>query len=265
MLSVFGFNKKKGNSKDVQELDDEALEMMDKVRGLKQTTAKEIMVPRIDIISVKLQSKLREVVEKFQDGGYSRLPVFDKTVDDIVGIIYIKDLFNMIVKEINLDETELDQEMLKQAYFVPETKKINVLLKEFQNKKIHLAIVVDEYGGFSGIVTLEDILEEIVGEIQDEYDDEDEDVIRVDRNTFNCDARGDIEEINKKLNIDLPLDNVDTLGGFVYNLFGKIPHRDDNTSYENIDFKILSIEKNIIDRILVTINEKPTEENSIED
>ncbi len=264
MLSVFGFNKKKGNENEKQEIDSESLEMINKVRGLKQTTAKEIMVPRIDVISVKIQSKLREVVQRFEAGGYSRLPVFDKTVDDIAGIIYIKDLFNLVVKGIDLDNEILETKMLKPAYFVPETKKINVLLKEFQSKKIHLAIVVDEYGGFSGIVTLEDILEEIVGEIQDEYDDEEEDVIRVDKNTFNCDARGDIEEINAKLNINLPVENVDTIGGFVYNLFGKIPQKDDQISYQNIDFKILNIEKNIVGRILITINQIDHEENGLE-
>jgi len=261
MLSVFGFNKKRNADKSEENIDFETMEMIKNIKDLKDTTAREVMVPRIDVCSVKLKSKLRDVIDNMKESGYSRLPVFNKTVDDIVGIIYIKDLFNYIVSGTDPDKTLLESEMLKKAYFVPETKKINVLLREFQSKKIHLAVVVDEYGGFSGIVTLEDILEEIVGEIQDEYDEEEEEIIRVDKNTYNCDARCDIEELNEKLSVSLPSDNVDTLGGFVYNLFGKIPAKDEIASYENIDFKIYNINKNIIERILVTVNEKAPEED----
>ena len=260
MLNVFGFNKKKGAKAEPEKLDFETLEMINNIKDLKDTTAREVMVPRIDVFSVKLKTGLRDVINNMRESGYSRLPVFNKTVDDIVGIIYIKDLFNKIVDGADPDKGVLENDMMKKAYFVPETKKINVLLREFQRKKIHLAVVVDEYGGFSGIVTLEDILEEIVGEIQDEYDQEEEEIIRIDKNTFNCDARCDIEELNEILEIGLPTENIDTLGGFVYNLFGKIPTKDETASYENVDFKIYNINKNIIERILITVHEKPIED-----
>jgi CBS domain containing-hemolysin-like protein len=149
--------------------------------------------------------------------------------------------------------------VLKKAYFIPETKKINVLLKEFQRKKIHMSVVVDEYGGFSGIVTMEDILEEIVGEIQDEYDDEEEDIIELGSGSFNCDARCDLEELNSRLKINLSTESVDTLGGFVYNLFGEIPKINQAASFENVNFKVLAMEKNTIERILVKVDYSTSE------
>ena len=164
MLNLFGFNKKKGDKDDAGVVDGESLEMIRNIHDLKNTASKEIMVPRIDVQCIKLGTGLREVIALFKEAGYSRLPVYEKTVDDIVGILYLKDLFSYVLDKINLDEEVLTLDMLKDAYFIPETKKIRVLLKEFQIKKIHMSVVVDEYGGFSGIVTMEDVLEEIVGE-----------------------------------------------------------------------------------------------------
>ena len=171
-------------------------------------------------------------------------------MDNIVGMLYAKDLLHYMVKE----EPEIDLEkLIRPAYFVPESKKLDSLLREFQRRRVHIAVVVDEYGGTSGIVCLEDVIEEIVGEIQDEFDNETEELLKISDDVYLCDARVNLEWLNEQLGVELPNDDFDTLGGLVFHLFGKIPVRYEKLSYQNIDFIIQNMEGHKIDTIKIVL------------
>jgi len=231
-------------------LDTNALEMVKGIISLSESNVKEIMVPRIDVVSISLNTPIAEIVTIISDCGHSRFPVYHDTVDNIVGMLYAKDLLHYRVK----DESEIDLEkLIRPAYFVPESKKLDSLLREFQRRRVHIAVVVDEYGGTSGIVCLEDIIEEIVGEIQDEFDNETEELLKISEGVYLCDARVNLEFLNEQLGIELPSDDFDTLGGFVFHLFGKIPVRYEKLSYQNIDFIIQNMEGHKIDTIKIVL------------
>ena len=235
---------------DLENLDTAAVEMVKGIISLSDTNVKEIMVPRIDVVSISLDTPIREIVSIISDCGHSRFPVYHETVDNIVGMLYAKDLLHYVVKE----EQEIDlQKLIRPAYFVPESKKLDSLLREFQRRRVHIAVVVDEYGGTSGIVCLEDVIEEIVGEIQDEFDNETEELLKISDDVYLCDARVNLEWLNEQLGINLPSDDFDTLGGFVFHLFGKIPVRYEKLSYQNIDFIIQNMEGHKIDTIKVVL------------
>jgi magnesium and cobalt transporter len=234
-------------------LDTSALEMVKGILSLSESNVKEIMVPRIDVVSISLDTPIPEIVTIISDCGHSRFPVYQETVDNIVGILYAKDLLHYMVKE----ESEIDLEkLIRPAYFVPESKKLDSLLREFQRRRVHIAVVVDEYGGTSGIVCLEDIIEEIVGEIQDEFDNETEELLKISEGVYLCDARVNLEWLNEQLGIELPNDDFDTLGGFVFHLFGKIPVRYEKMSYQNIDFIIQNMEGHKIDTIKIVLQQE---------
>ena len=231
-------------------LDANALEMVKGIISLSDSNVKEIMVPRIDVVSISLATSIEEIVTIISDCGHSRFPVYHDTVDNIVGMLYAKDLLYYLVK----DESEIDLEkLIRPAYFVPESKKLDSLLREFQRRRVHIAVVVDEYGGTSGVVCLEDIIEEIVGEIQDEFDNETEELLKISEGVYLCDARVNLEVLNEQLEIELPNDDFDTLGGFVFHLFGKIPARYEKLSYQNIDFIIQNIEGHKIDTVKIVL------------
>jgi CBS domain containing-hemolysin-like protein len=235
-------------------LDTETKAMMKGIIELSDTTVKEVMVPRIDVDFIALNTPQKALLEIVSECEYSRLPVYDTTIDNIIGILHVKDLLRDLID--CSDKIDLKQ-IIRKAYFVPESKKLNSMLKELKRRKVHIAIVVDEYGGTSGIVCLEDIIEEIVGEIQDEFDNEMEDIIKIGEGIFLCDARIKIEEINAKFELGLEEKDFDTLGGFVLDLFGKIPVRYEKAIYRNIDFIIQEMDGNKIVTIKVIIkNEK---------
>ncbi len=231
-------------------LDATALEMVKGIISLSESNVKEIMVPRIDVVSISLDTPVPEIVNIISDCGHSRFPVYRDTVDNIVGILYAKDLLHYLAKE--EPEAELDK-LTRPAYFVPESKKLDSLLREFQRRRVHISVVVDEYGGTSGIVCLEDIIEEIVGEIQDEFDNETEELIKVSEDVYLCDARANLEWLNEQLEIELPSDDFDTLGGFVFDLFGKIPVRYEKMGYKGIDLIIQNMEGHKLNTIKIVI------------
>jgi magnesium and cobalt transporter len=234
----------------LETLDTNALEMVKGIISLSESNVKEIMVPRIDVVSISLDTPIAEIVTIISDCGHSRFPVYHDTVDNIVGMLYAKDLLHYLVNE----ESEIDlQKLIRSAYFVPESKKLDSLLREFQRRRVHIAVVVDEYGGTSGIVCLEDIIEEIVGEIQDEFDNETEELLKISEGVYLCDARVNLEFLNEQLGIELPSDDFDTLGGFVFHLFGKIPVRYEKMSYRNIDFIVQNMEGHKIDTIKIVL------------
>jgi CBS domain containing-hemolysin-like protein len=235
----------------LNELEPHALEMVKGIISLSDTNVKEIMVPRIDVVSISLDTPIEEIVTIISDCGHSRFPVYHDTVDNIVGMLYAKDLLHYMVKE----EPEIDLEkLIRPAYFVPESKKLDSLLREFQRRRVHIAVVVDEYGGTSGVVCLEDIIEEIVGEIQDEFDNETEELMKISEDVYLCDARVNLEWLEEQLGIELPSDDFDTLGGFVFHLFGKIPVRYEKMSYGQVDFVIQNMEGHKIDTIKIVIS-----------
>jgi CBS domain containing-hemolysin-like protein len=156
----------------------------------------------------------------------------------VVGVLYVKDLLPAFMRNDAIDIGAIS----RKPYFVPESKRLDSLLKEFKRRRVHIAVAVDEYGGVSGIVCLEDIIEEIVGDIQDEFDNEEEDILEIGEGIYLCDARVDIEDLNEQVRLQLPDDDFDTLGGFVFDLFGKIPVRYEKVSYGNLDFIIQDME-----------------------
>lgn len=211
------------------------------IRGiveLSETTVKEVIVPRIDVVFIALATPIEELLDTVTTCGHSRYPVYEETIDNVIGILYVKDLLRYVLKDREVDIASI----IRKPFFVPESKRLDSLLREFKRRKVHIAVAVDEYGGVSGIVCLEDIIEEIVGEIQDEFDDEVEDIIEIGDGVYLCDARVDIEDLNERTNLDLPDEDFDTLGGFVFDLFGKIPVKYEKVTYRDIDFVIQEME-----------------------
>ena len=225
----------------VNDLSGEELGVLEEIGGrllkLGSTTVKEIMIPRIDIVSVSLEATFEEIVEVITQDGHSRIPVYRQTVDDIIGLLYVKDLLRYICECGNVKGLELEK-ILREPSFVPETKKVLVLMKEIQVEKNHLSIVVDEYGGVSGIVCLEDILEEIVGEIHDEYDREEVMFKKEEGGGYWVDSRMTLEDLKKDLGVELKNEEVETVGGFLFHLFERIPEEGEEIEYEGIRFRV---------------------------
>ena len=240
--------------------DDLSMEKEEMIRGvftLSETTVKEVMVPRIDVAFVSLDMGREEVMDKVADSGHSRLPVYRDTIDNVVGILYAKDLLR---RQEPGEGFDIEQVIRKPPFFVPDSKKLDSLLREMRRRHVHIAVAVDEYGGVSGIVCLEDILEEIVGDIQDEFDNEREDIIEIGEKVYLCDARVDIEDLNAELDLELPDSGFDTLGGFVFDLFGKIPVRYEKVTYGDTDFIIQDMDGHKIKsvKIVAAKDEKET-------
>ncbi len=209
---------------------------------------KEIMVPRIDVKSFDKNVTIKDALDEILKTGYSRTPVFDGSIDNIIGILYTKDLLGY-VKEGKLDMKIGD--IIRPTYYVPETKELGDLLKDMQKKKIHMAIVVDEYGGTEGIVTMEDMLEEIVGEILDEYDVEEEGIRILDDRTAIVDSRTDIDDINEVMDLNLPPEEFETVGGLVFNTIGKIPVIGDRININGITLVVEKLRGRRISKVRI--------------
>lgn len=233
------------------QLDAPQKDMIRGVMGLSEQNAKDIMIPRVDVVAIDSSIDLKSLVRVIMHAGHSRVPVYEETVDHITGILYVKDLIKLLLdksKKFNI------KKLLHDPFFVPETMPLDDLLFEFQVKKLHLAIVVDEYGGVGGIVTLEDILEEIVGDINDEFDaDELPELEKTSPDTWEFDPRMLIADFNEELDLNIPSEDFDTIGGFVFDLFGRIPEKDEVAKHENLTFKIKDISGTKIIRITASI------------
>lgn len=198
-------------------------EMIYSVLTLDETTASELMVPRIDIAAVEAKTPVSELGRRFYESGYSRLPVYEDSIDNIKGVIIAKDLL-MASHNGNREKFKVAGDLLRPAVFVPETKVANELLKDLRAKRVHMAIVVDEYGGTAGLVTIEDLLEQIVGEIHDEFDeDEEAEAVPLGENTWRMAATIDVDDVNALLDVRLDTDESDTLGGLIYSNLGRVP------------------------------------------
>ena len=219
-------------------------------------TAKEIMTSRQDVVALDFQSSFAEVLQCIVENNYSRIPVYQKSIDNVRGILYIKDLLPHLGKP----STFRWQSLIRPPYFVPETKKIDDLLREFQANKMHIAIVVDEFGGTSGLVTLEDILEEIVGEINDEYDEEERNYVRINANTYVFEAKTLLSDFYKVLKIDDETfeeieGDADTLAGLMLELKGDFPTVHEKLTYQNFTFEILELDERRISKVKVIIHD----------
>jgi putative hemolysin len=210
---------------------------------------REVMVPRIDVFAIESGMTMTEVRELLAGAGHSRVPVYDGNIDRIVGMLYVKDLVPVAEGE----EDRGIEQLTREPYFVPEGKKIDDLLKEFQVKKMHMAIVVDEYGGTSGIVTLEDILEEIVGEIRDEFDHEAPLVRKAGEGKYVVEGRTSLDDLSEVLGRELVSEDVDTLGGFLYNILGRVPEEGEEFDYEGMTFRIERLEGQRIAEVVLTL------------
>lgn len=228
--------------------------MMAGILELGDMQVKEIMVPRTAIMGINIDADIESAIDFIIEDGYSRLPVYKKDYDHIVGIIYTKDMLSMIKNRGLI----IFQDLIRVPYFIPETKKLSDLLKEFKKGKIHMAIVVDEFGGTSGLITLEDILEEIVGDIHDEYDVEERDYERPDDKTWIFKGRAQVSSINQQFKLALPEeDGVTTLGGMVTTLFGYVPKAGESIKMGNLTFTIIRSDARKVDRVKIEMGEEP--------
>ncbi len=233
-------------------IEEEEKEMIHSIFEFGDTIVKEVMVPRMDMVCVEDDATAKDVLIITTKEGFSRIPVFEESVDNIVGIVYAKDLLKLNKSRETLHVSV--KKLMHPAYYIPETKKVNELLRELQKKRQHMAIVLDEYGGTAGLVTIEDLLEEIVGEIFDEYDLEEILIEKVDELNYRVDARADLDKINEFLEIDLPEDyEFETIGGFVYNLTGRVPAAGEKVAYGELVFTVEKLLGRRISKILISI------------
>ncbi len=224
-------------------------------------TAKEIMTSRQDVIDLDFKSSFTDVLKCIIENNYSRIPVYQDTIDNVRGILYIKDLLPHLRKP----ATFRWQSLIRPPYFVPETKKIDDLLREFQENKVHIAIVVDEFGGTSGIVTLEDILEEIVGEINDEYDEDEKSYVRINSNTFVFEGKTLLSDFYKILKLDDEIfaeveGDADSLAGLLLEIKGDFPELHEKIDYQNFTFEIMEMEERRISKVKVVVHQPSSDQ-----
>ncbi|HEY6006821.1 MAG TPA: hemolysin family protein [Geobacteraceae bacterium] len=257
-VNRFLAGKKKITEEEIQELMDageeegiineEENEMIRAIFALGNTVVREIMVPRTDMAFVTTDATVREVLATIISCGHSRIPVCEGTADNIVGLLYAKDL----LKYWGMDEVTVDlKKILRPPYFIPETKNLEELLHEFKKKRVHIAIVIDEYGGTSGIVTIEDLLEQIVGDIQDEYDLEEEWLVEEPDGSVMADARLPVEELEEYFDIEVEREKFDTLGGLIIHHTGRIPAAGEEVTIGTLHLGVLAADERRISKVRI--------------
>jgi putative hemolysin len=241
-------------------LEEEEREMIDNVFELSDTTVREVMVPRPDIVAIEADATVEEATRVVLQGGQSRVPVYDDTLDDIVGVLYAKDLLRELAKG---EKAQTVRHLVRQAYFVPESKRLDDLLRELKKQRVHMAVVVDEYGAVSGLVTIEDLVEEIIGDIKDEYDIEEALFERVGENAYIFDAKINAYEFGEIIGRELPEGDYETLGGFVYAQLDKIPTIGDTVDFEDLTLTVLDTKGRRITKVKV-VRRQPSDEQDVE-
>jgi len=235
-------------------IDEYEKEMIEGVFELQDKPVYEVMTPRVDMVALPLNASKEEIAECFAKTGYSRIPIYNGSIDNIVGILHVKDFLKIVLK----GDNGIGDHLHKPA-FVPDTKKIGELFREMRKKKIQMAIVIDEFGGVEGLVTMEDIIEEIVGEIQDEYDIEEVLYRKIGPDTYVFDAKIPIEDVEKVINEKLPKEEYETLGGLFLDLIGHIPQNGESVTYNSLKFTAIDVRGNRIMKIKIE-KEKGNEE-----
>jgi CBS domain containing-hemolysin-like protein len=235
-------------------IEEDEREMIGGIFRLSDTKVREVMVPRIDMVAIAVDADLDTALDAILQAGHSRIPVYDDTLDNIRGLLYAKDLLRAFRAR---DFAPVLSLSLREPYFVPESKPVDQLLAELQSRKVHMAIVVDEYGGTAGLVTIEDLLEEIVGEIQDEYDVEEArfELLSEDEGVFQ--AGVDIDDVNRLMDVDLPTEDVDTLAGLVMTSLGRVPEVGDWARFEHADIEVQAVKGRRIERVRVLRKQAP--------
>jgi len=241
--------------------------MLQNIFDISEIYVKEVMVPRTDMVAIDIADPIDSYMEKILASEFSRIPVYEETIDKIIGILYVKDLLRFV----NKDKEEFDlRKVIRKPYFIPETKKIDSMMGEFQKTRNHMAIIIDEYGGVDGIVTLEDILEEIVGEIWDEYDTEEHEVTEIAKDTYIVDVRMDIDDFCERFELQKTpeMEEYETVGGLVFDVAEKIPEVGEQYEYMNYQFKILNKHERRLDKVelrRIQIDSDTKQESSTDD
>lgn len=246
--------------------DESETEMINSIMEFDETYVKAIMVPRIDIVAVDVDDSINDVLRLIIDGGHSRIPAYEESIDNIVGILYAKDIFEHL--NANFDELKV-KELIRDAYYIPETKKVSDLLNELRLKKVHMAIILDEYGGTNGLVTIEDLIEEIIGDIQDEYDVEEDLIVMHSDNQLVADARAPIGDVEEAFDMELDEEiledsEADTIGGLAFEHLGGIPEVNDEVTVGRFLIRIVNVSGRRITKVEVTLL-PPEEEEDDED
>ena len=232
-------------------IEEDEKDMIASVLQLDESSARELMTPRIDIVALKADATVGEALSAFADSGFSRIPVYEESIDSIKGLLYAKDILTVVKDGEDFARREIG-ELARPAYFVPETKAADALLKELQEKNVHLAIVVDEYGGTSGLVTIENLIEEIVGDIRDEHDfAEEEDYVEVGDGSYLIEASMDLDDINSLLGCSIDTSAADTLGGYIYWTLGRVPQADETIETDILRMTVQSIDGHRIRKVKV--------------
>jgi CBS domain containing-hemolysin-like protein len=245
------------------EIEKDESEMIHSVFEFGDTMAKEIMVPRVDMLALEVNTPLEEAADKLLESGFSRVPVFENQIDNIIGLLYTKDMLQ--VWRTGNGITSL-RSLLRTARFIPETKKVDELLDEMQAARIHIAIVVDEYGGVAGLVTLEDIIEEIFGEIQDEYDESEEELWQqIGPNEVIFDGRIPLEVVNEMFDTQLPTEEADTIGGLIFARIGSVPAEGDTLEENGITLTVQDLHERRVHRVLAHFASQQSEKPSLEE
>jgi putative hemolysin len=248
--------------KDEGAIEEEEKKMIRNIFEFGDTMVKEVMIPRVDMDCIPSDTKLNSILKLIKKMGHSRIPVYGETIDNIIGVLYAKDLLGIYEKWYTSKEKFDLKQVIREAYFVPENKKIDELLNIFQKDRIQIAIAIDEYGGTAGLVTMEDVVEEVVGEIIDEYDEEIKLFEMIGDNTVIADGNISIEKINDILNIEIPENDFETLGGFIFDLLGRVPKKGEKIKYQNFQMIIEQVVKNRIRRVKI-VKKLPQSESNI--
>ena len=231
-------------------------EMIEGIFEFDNKKVEKVMTPRTEVYCINIKESLSSYLDELLEMRYSRIPVYEDDIDNVIGILYMKD-FIIEAKNKGFDNVNI-KDILKEPYFVHEGKNVQALFKSLQISQRHIAVIIDEYGGFSGIITIEDLIEEIMGEINDEDDSSEERIKKVDENTFLVDGLTTLEELNDELDIDIELDDIDTISGFLINLIGNIPSKNDDkiVEYNGITFKIDKLGEKRIEKILIKLKDR---------
>ena len=268
-MSLFDFFKGKDSNSETSQaesqqeeiIQEEKQDMIEGVEGLSSTTVKEVMIPRIDVDFIPSDCEKNELIEKIIASGHSRFPVYSESTDNVIGVLYVKDLLKFIANNEEIDITKI----VRKPYFVPESKIIHSLLREFKRRHLHIAIAIDEYGGISGIVTMEDIIEEIVGDINDEHDDKDQSYKKISDDMYEFNGRFELEGVEEIMGIRFDEETEQlTIGGYVFNLFERLPVVGDTIEDQNCLYEVIKMDGASIGALKVTLLSSSSDEEDFD-